>query len=126
MHASLLAKQINDAIGAHGMWKMRLRTAISSGSSDIDVAQASHHAMCTLGKWLEGPEIDATMRASTPYRVVHRLHAEFHRQAGDVLKAALAGNRLEAERLMAGPFAQASETLVRALTKWKGEAQLAA
>jgi hypothetical protein len=118
---SSLINEINQAIGAHGAWKMRLRTAINTGTGDITVADASHEALCAFGKWLTGPSVSPAVRAGVPYQVVRRLHAEFHQIAGQVLAEALRGRREEASILMEGPFAAQSEKLVRALTKWKNE-----
>ena len=116
-----LSQHIHTAIGAHGAWKMRLRTAIRTGTGDISVADASHEALCAFGKWLTGPSIPPQVRAGVPWQLVRRLHAEFHRAAGQVLDAALKGRSDQAEDLLAGPYAAASDKLVRALTKWKNE-----
>lgn len=116
-----LSQQITDAIGAHGMWKMRLRTAITTGQSDITPAVAGCSDQCAFGKWLEGRELSADIRAGVPYQVVRRLHADFHRSAGSVLAHALAGRPQQASAAMNGEFTERSEKLVRALAKWKGE-----
>ena len=118
---SALIAQINTGIGAHGAWKMRLRTAINTGIGDISVADASHEALCAFGKWLTGPDIPAPVRNGLPYQVVRRLHAEFHKLAGQVLAEALRGNKQQAQALMDGPYTAASDKLTRALTKWKNE-----
>ena len=60
-------------------------------------------------------------RAGKPYQVVRRLHAEFHQSAADVLRLALAARKADADAMFQGTFAERSDKLVRALTKWKGE-----
>ena len=121
MQNSELVEQINDAIGAHGMWKMRLRTSINSGKSDVTSAIASCDDQCNFGKWLQGRGITEDLRAGMPYTVVKRLHAEFHRSAGTVLRHVERGEAEAAQAALEAEFTDRSEILVRALNKWKRE-----
>lgn len=123
MRTPLMIKEINDAIGAHGMWKMRLRTAIASGVGDITSADAGCDDKCAFGKWIHGPSIDAATRTGMPYQVIRRLHAEFHQAAGQVLARVERGDRKGATDLLDGEYTARSEKLVRGLTKWKSELQ---
>ena len=116
-----LLTQINDAIGAHGAWKMRLRTAISTGQSEITARTAGCDDACKFGQWLYGSAITPAIKAGMPYQVVKRLHADFHRAAGGVMESALAGDKATATARMDDEFSARSEVLVRALTKWKRE-----
>ena len=121
MRNQAMVQEINNAIGAHGMWKMRQRTAINAGHADVSAAAACCDDKCAFGKWLYGPSIDANTRADKPYQVVKRLHAEFHQSAGGVLGHVERGNRTAAQNALEADYSQRSEKLVRALTKWKGE-----
>ncbi len=121
MSNAVMIEQINAAIGAHGAWKLRLRTAISTGQCDVTPATARCENKCQFGRWLHGPEIDSGTRAGVPYQVVTRLHADFHRTAGDILECALRGDRQRAQLQLDGNYGAQSEKLVRALTKWKRE-----
>jgi Chemoreceptor zinc-binding domain len=121
MSGPALLKEINDAIGAHGMWKMRLRTAINTGASDIAPRDAGCDDRCQFGAWLHGPQIDQQTKGGMPYQVIKRLHADFHRSAGTVLQDAVSGRKDAAEQALTGEFAEKSEKLVRALNKWKRE-----
>lgn len=116
-----LIPQIDAAIGAHGAWKLRLRTAIATGQCEVTPHTAGCDDRCAFGRWLHGPEIDQQTRAGMPYQVIRRLHAEFHTCAGEVLGEALGGQLAAAEARLNGPFAERSDKLVRALMKWKGE-----
>jgi len=116
-----MVQEINNAIGAHGAWKLRLRTAISRGTSDVSPEHVRCDDRCDFGKWIHGPSIDAQTRAGKPYEVVRRLHRDFHQTAANVLEHALSQNKAQAEQIMQGEFTERSEKLVRALTKWKGE-----
>jgi len=119
-------KEINDAIGAHGAWKLKLRTAISVGGSDIEPVTVRCDDRCAFGRWLYGPTIDGHTKSGTPYQVIQRLHAEFHQTAATVLERALAGQKLQATEILDGQFKERSEKLVRALIKWKDELQSSA
>lgn len=121
MRQATMVNQINDAIGAHGMWKLQLRTAISTGRSHISARDACRDDQCAFGKWLHGADIDATTKAGMPYQVVRRLHAEFHTCAGNVLNQMERGNAPGAIALLDGEYTQRTDKLVRALTKWKRE-----
>jgi hypothetical protein len=103
------------------MWKMRLRTAITSGKCEVTAGDACRDDKCAFGKWIYGPSLDSQVKSDVPYQVIKRLHAEFHRVAGGVLAHVERGNVADAKALMDGEFAARSEKLVRALTKWKGE-----
>jgi len=118
-----LTAQIDAAIGAHGLWKMRLRTAVRSGKCDVSAHDAGCDDKCKFGQWLYSSSLSPALKNGVPYQVVRRLHAEFHRTAGDVLADALGGRPVQAEATLEGPFTERSEKLVRALMKWKGEAQ---
>ena len=121
MRTQNMIKEINDAIGAHGLWKMRLRTAINSGAGDVHSTTARCDDKCAFGKWLYGETLDGNTRAGKPYQVIRRLHAEFHQLAGDVLAKVERGDRPGAEHIFTGAYVEKSERLVRGLTKWKGE-----
>lgn len=123
MRTPLMIKEINDAIGAHGMWKMRLRTAIAAGVGDISSADAGCDDKCAFGKWIHGPSIDTATRAGMPYQVIRRLHAEFHQTAGQILARVERGDRKGATDLFDSEYTARSEKLVRGLTKWKSELQ---
>lgn len=112
------ADEINNAIGAHGLWKTRLKHSITYTKSDFPVEQVSQDNLCEFGKWLYscGPE----EKKSAEWLAVRDLHAKFHRSAGQVLDLALQGKKKEAEEVLSGgEFAKVSGELNSALMKWK-------
>lgn len=115
--------EVQNAIRAHGTWKLRLKTAIATGSSALEVDDVARDDCCDFGKWLYSNKISPATKQGMPYQVVKRLHSEFHQCAGSVLKEATIGKRDTATNLLEGPFTDKSNTLVRALGKWKGEIQ---
>jgi len=45
-------EQIQSAIGAHGLWKGRLKDAIQWKTGDLSVAVVRDDRACGFGKWL--------------------------------------------------------------------------
>ncbi|MFI5369818.1 MAG: methyl-accepting chemotaxis protein, partial [Spirochaetia bacterium] len=113
------AEQIGMAIGAHGTWKLRLKEAIHTGRSQMEVATVRVDDKCAFGKWLYGlPE--AARKSETAVKV-RTLHAEFHEVVGHIMEMALAGKRAEAEKEMqrGSRFASLSNELTRIMMEWK-------
>ena len=110
---------IDDALSAHGLWKSRLESAISTGKSEYDPKIVQKDDACPFGKWLYslGPA-DAQ---GVDFEKVKALHAEFHQTAGKVLQLALSGRKDEAERELdpSGSYRKITGKLVLALQTWK-------
>lgn len=115
--------EIDKAIGAHGMWKSRLRQAVDTGKFDTPVETVRADDQCAFGKWLYGPTLTNTDKASPLYKTVHELHAEFHKMAARVAEHALAGNKGAAESLLSssGEYALISAKLTQAMVNWKNK-----
>ncbi len=121
MNAERMEQELRDALGAHGVWKLKLRTAVNTGKSDTDPATAARDDCCAFGQWLFGPTIDDETRQSKPYEVITRLHREFHVTAGRVLDLAVKGNRDKANELLNSEFSKRSTKLTMAIAKWRNE-----
>lgn len=121
MSGTRMIEEINNAIYAHGAWKLQLRTAITKGSSNMAPATVRCDDQCAFGRWLYGSTLSAETRDAMPYKVVKRLHAEFHTCAGTVLEHALAKRTDTASSLLSGEFNDRSQVLLVALAKWKQE-----
>jgi hypothetical protein len=115
--------QINAAIGAHGMWKARLKPAIEKGTSEFSPATIQVDDRCDFGKWLHGAEKTA-FKSSPHYTKRVQLHRQFHIVAAKVLSLALNGKRDEALHFLdlQGEFSLASATLTKAMVDWKSAA----
>lgn len=123
MATNQLGKGIKDAINAHATWRLKLKAAIMTGHSEFTVQNVSCNDKCAFGKWLQGTDFDEEARMGAPYRVISRLHTEFHKCAGDVLALATTERGAEAMTLLDGDFRQQSEKLIRGLRKWELEAR---
>lgn len=113
------ADEIKRAIGAHGMWKQRLRTAIETAGSDVTVAQARTDSTCAFGTWLHA--LPVAERTTEHAVAVKTMHAQFHAEAARVLQLALSGRKPEAEKALApgSAFATKSAELTTAMLRWQ-------
>jgi hypothetical protein len=111
--------EINKAIGAHGMWKQRLRQAIDSGQSEFSVERVRPDNQCEFGKWLHA--LPAGDKSSDHWKSVQDLHAKFHTEAARVLDLALKGQKQKAEEGLSpnSGFAKTSLDLTSVMMKWK-------
>jgi hypothetical protein len=112
--------EINKAIGAHGMWKQRLRQAVDSGQSEFTVERVSPDNQCEFGKWLHA--LPPTDKTSANWKSVQELHAKFHTEAARVLELALKGQKQKADEGLSpdSGFTKVSLDLTAAMMKWKG------
>lgn len=122
MHDDMI-ENIKMAVGAHGGWLVQLNTAIATGTSKKTGDEAACHKSCAFGTWLESTGIKANYAATDPYKVIYRLHREFHAAAGDVTDLVLAGHLQEAKALLDGELTARSQKLVRGMQKWMQELQ---
>lgn len=112
--------EIDDAIAAHAVWKLRLRTAIATGRIDVPVGEIRLHDACDLGRWLA--RTPAQPRGQDVLGAIRRAHAEFHEMAARIAELALAGRTSEAQALMSareGAYASASARLTAAMKAWR-------
>ncbi len=114
------ARQINKAIAAHGVWKVRLHDAIASGTSDYRPETVALDNVCEFGKWFYA--IPTSARPTEFWEKVQKLHEQFHKEAGRILDLALNGNRDEALALITdlrGEYVSTSIELTNTLYEWK-------
>ena len=121
MNEMAMIEALDKAVSAHSAWKVHLRLAIMNGSSEFEPAIVKCDDKCEFGAWLYSGVLSDADRAQMPYKVVHRLHAEFHECAACVLTHAISNRPEEASDLMAGSFDECSQRLMIALAKWKRE-----
>ncbi|GFO69570.1 hypothetical protein GMLC_31490 [Geomonas limicola] len=114
------AREINKAMAAHGVWKVRLREAIESGHSEYQPQTVARDRECEFGKWLHS--IPVTERPAEFWDRIRELHTIFHQEAGKILALALDGEQEEALTLVGdlrGRFVTTSIELTNALQAWK-------
>lgn len=118
--ANITLHPVRAAVAAHAAWKKRLRKAITTGVLEpgTDLATVARDDACPFGKWLHG---DAANDPDQERVVdIRRRHADFHREAAAVLKAATSGRPDEAQDLMASAdrYGGAAAGLTDALLSW--------
>lgn len=111
--------EIQQAIAAHGMWKVRMKQALRSGTIDQEPAAVRLDNQCAFGKWLHAcpPAVK-----QTPFHgAVLRLHAEFHQVSSEVYAHLKAGRRADAEAMLApeGQWTLASVNLTSKMVEWQ-------
>ncbi len=121
MSSTTTIDAINNAIRAHGPWRLKLQVAVETGHSEITPDIAKCDDCCEFGKWIYGSSLSSETRSGMPYQVVKRLHADFHACASKVLQLAVDKRSDEAHALLKGEFDERSHTLIVALNKWKRE-----
>lgn len=116
-----MEEMIQKAIAVHGLWKVRLKDAIRTGSAgDVQVAVVARPDACEFGKWLYG--IPLPKRQGQRVKEVERLHQEFHLAVAGVLRLALERKVAPAQdALDNGPVATLSTSLILALKAWERE-----
>ena len=114
-------EEINKAVGAHGIWKNRLKSAIDTGRSDVTPEVAAADNKCAFGKWLYS--LSAEMQNSPRCQNVKELHACFHSEAASILELALNGEKEKADDCLAdgSSFSDTSTQLTEAMMEWKRE-----
>jgi len=119
----LAGLNFQDAVAAHQRWKIQLRACIDGNCEHLLApSTVSDDCDCVLGKWLN--ESCAHGICHTPTFIeLKRVHADFHRIAGQVLSAVYTGRRAEAEEIMGSAFAPASARIVMLLSTLFLEAQ---
>ena len=120
-----LEDEIKKAIGDHGKWKKKLKSAVDTGKIDVNISTIRSDDYCDFGKWLHGPSTTASEKNSLYYQTVHDLHAAFHERAAQVAQHAVAGNKVAAMKMLGvnGEYIEASATLTTAMIDWLKEAK---
>ncbi|BAP56092.1 hypothetical protein THII_1795 [Thioploca ingrica] len=105
---------LQKAITTHSHWKYNLQQAIKTGKSPTTVDEVKNAHRCELGKWLDS----AAGKALPGYAEINKIHQDFHEEAADILKLALAGKQSEAQiRMQLGSyFGQLTAKLVNKLS----------
>jgi hypothetical protein len=114
-----LKDEISRAVGAHRMYKARLRVAIDAGHGDPDPNGLLRCKDCEFGRWLK-TGVALRDQASADFRTVNELHMRFHERANEILDLARKGKHAAAHELLEpeAPFSVASTELTAALFRW--------
>lgn len=113
------SEMIRQAIGAHGAWKLKLRTAAKTGRADFSPETIACDDQCEFGKWLG--QIAPNAAGDPHFARVQDLHSRFHLAAGHVASLIKSGDLDAARGELAdgSAFARGSAQLTDALNDWK-------
>lgn len=118
MNSTEMRSELNEALGRHAAWKMRLREAATARETDLPVDMIKRDDCCKFGKWLHA--LPAEIRETSEAREVRNLHANFHSVAGGVAAQIAQGQFDGALAALDGAdYRTSSENLARAVTRWK-------
>ncbi len=112
--------EINKAIKAHSVWKVRLKDAVDTGKSEFTPSKVRDNHICEFGKWLAG--LSPAEKALDDYKRIQPLHEKFHAEAANVLQLAISGQREKAHVALTdirSDFVYVSAQLINALSEWK-------
>jgi len=117
-----LKLRIAQSVTSHSEWKKRLIKAIDSGESEFTPESVCKDDNCEFGKWLYS--CSAEDKSSEHYDKVKDLHAEFHKEAAEVLSLALANNKDAARKAIStgSNYLSVSSKLTRQMMVWSREA----
>jgi hypothetical protein len=122
MSDAMISREVIDrAIAAHARWKVRLRSAVSTGQIDGIALLEKTDNQCEFGQWLYGPELSDFEKRSEHYLKVEQLHTDFHREAAKVIDLIVSGERDTARRAIdgGGGYAKISTALTYAMVEWR-------
>jgi hypothetical protein len=116
---AMMSQEITKALNAHNAWKQKLADARKDGRSDDVPETVAADNLCDFGRWLDRPPTEA--HNSAHFKNVRSVHAAFHREAANVLRLALSGQKAEAEKCLrfGGLYNSIASELACAMTDWK-------
>lgn len=114
--------EVGRAISAHTEWKARLVKCVSDGHCDATAVEALRDDHCELGRWLYHLPVET--RAERAWSFVRDMHANFHREASEIVALVHAGDLAGARLALASgaPFDLASRKLLEMLEDWRAAA----
>jgi hypothetical protein len=110
---------IDEAIGAHTRWKLKLSAYLLHPDHSLDPATVAQDQRCDLGQWIHG---EGRKYASLPeIKTLEADHARFHKAASNVVSKADSGQNVSLEIALGAhsEFASASTAIVTSLMAMK-------
>ncbi len=110
-------EQLKAALVAHGEWKFRLAKGIDVGCLGLEPEKIRVDNQCVFGQWLYSDKTQP-YRNNSHYEKVRQLHAEFHKEAANVVVLCHEGHTHEAKRALDSRYADISKRLAEAIDTW--------
>jgi diguanylate cyclase (GGDEF)-like protein len=113
-----LREQVEATIATHYYWLDRMREAVATGRTELDLAEVEREDLCPIGVWLNST-ISEALRNMPLYYVTKYRHAVFHRSMARLLAAALARQPEAAMSLEPdGDFTKVASSLLKSFRDW--------
>jgi|SRR5579864_3631198 len=109
----------DQAIGAHGAWKLKLSVYLRKHDGSLKSQEASQDNKCELGQWIYG---EGKKYSTLPeYAALKNEHGRFHKAAAAVIEKADAGQSVSDETALGAKseFGTASSAVVLAIMNMK-------
>jgi hypothetical protein len=107
------------AITTHQDYKIRLSLFVLTGAGEAPNPETcSQDNRCELGQWILG-EGTERFGATPEHASLKAIHTQFHRCAGQVIRAALEGDRMRAQKLLERDLFPLSTEVVVAINQMK-------
>jgi len=115
--AALSPLDFDGVIQAHMSWKHKLRNFLAGEGDALDPEVVSRDDKCALGCWIHGE--GQRHAADEGFGRLRKSHADFHRCAGSVIRAKLAGDEVGAKRLLLNDFSVLSDETINEIRNMK-------
>ncbi len=114
--------EVDRAIAAHAEWKARLTRGVAEGRLEESTLEVLRDDRCELGRWLH--RLPAETRAERAWALVRDMHANFHREASEIVALVHEGDLHDARMALEpdAPFEIASRRLLDLLEEWRAAA----
>jgi methyl-accepting chemotaxis protein len=107
-------------VNAHLSWKKRLRAYVENNSEErLDAAAESVDNQCALGKWIYGE--GQQFKDLPDFETVRLQHAEFHQQAGEIVRLVHSADKTAAAEILHGHYSKTSEILKHQILRLYGK-----
>jgi methyl-accepting chemotaxis protein len=116
-HSVLSSLDFDGVIQAHMNWKHKLRSFLAGEGEAFDPDVVSRDDKCVLGCWIHGEGQRFT--SDLHYSRLRGKHADFHRCAGEVIRAKQNGDETGARRLLLNEFSVLSDETIQEIRSMK-------
>jgi methyl-accepting chemotaxis protein len=107
-------------VNAHVMWKKRLCAYVDGSSEEnLDPTVVGTDNQCALGKWIYGE--GQQFKDLPDFETVRLQHAEFHQQAGEIVRLVHSADKTAAAEILHGHYSKTSEILKHQILRLYGK-----
>ena len=111
----------DEAILAHSDWKRKIKSYLQKPDRSLQPAEVGADNKCKLGQWITGEE--RKYAAVPEFTRLVTEHARFHRAAGELVRRANHGEKVDSEVAVgaSSEFAKATSNVIASLLEMKSK-----